>query len=181
VTIDFLKTMISLSRFFCSRAGMFLGAKNFQKSLDGDLCVNCFITKTEFSMMCVNVCFLSSASLSRFKKKNTEQDARSSLKTTFSLSRLIRCACTYIHVCFSFCIRINYTPRDGVLNALLISLYYVSNASVVQTRWVIELARLAVFALSGFHVKLAVDGVWTHREVLRWEVPIVASVSVLRR
>ena len=40
VTIDFLKTMISLlSRFFCSRAGMFLGAKNFQKSL-GDLCVN---------------------------------------------------------------------------------------------------------------------------------------------
>ena len=87
----------------------------------------------------------------------------------------------YVHVCFSFRIRINYTPRDGVLNALLISLYYVSNASVVQTRRVIELASLAVFALSGFHVKLAVDGVWTHGEVLRWEVPIIASVSVLRR
>ena len=141
------------------------------------------IFKNLLCVMCVK-CVSFPPHLSRDSKKrtqNTEQDARSSLKTTFSLSRLIRCACTYIHVCFSFCIGINYTPRDGVLNALLISLYYVSNASVVQTRRMIELARLAVFALSSFHVKLAVDGIWTHREVLRWEVPIVASVSVLRR
>jgi hypothetical protein len=71
VTIDFLKTMISLlSRFFCSRAGMFLGAKNFQKSL-GDLCVNCFITKTEFSMMCV-MCVSFPPHLSRDSKKRTQ-------------------------------------------------------------------------------------------------------------
>jgi hypothetical protein len=44
---------------------------------------------------------------------------------------------------------------------------------------VIKLTRLAVFALAGFYVKLAVDGVWTHREVLRREVPIVVVVLVV--
>ena len=53
------------------------------------------------------------------------------------------------------------------------------HASVVQPGRVIKLTRLAVFALAGFYVKLAVDGVWTHREVLRREVPIVVVVSLL--
>lgn len=53
------------------------------------------------------------------------------------------------------------------------------HASVVQPGRVIKLTRLAVFALAGFYVKLAVDGVWTHREVLRREVPIVVVVLVV--
>ena len=47
------------------------GAKNFQKSLD--------------------VCDVFLANQKK-NEMNTEKDARSSLKTTFSLSRLIRCA-----------------------------------------------------------------------------------------
>ena len=50
-------------------------------------------------------------------------------------------------------------------------------ASVVQTGRVIKLTRFAVFALAGFDVKLAIDGVWTHREILWRQVPIVVSIS----
>lgn len=53
------------------------------------------------------------------------------------------------------------------------------HASIVQPGRVIKLTRLAVFALAGFYVKLAVDGVWTHREVLRREVPIVVVLVVV--
>ena len=53
------------------------------------------------------------------------------------------------------------------------------HASIVQPGRVIKLTRLAVFTLAGFYVKLAVEGVWTHREVLRREVPIVVVVLVV--
>ena len=49
----------------------------------------------------------------------------------------------------------------------------------MQTGRVIKLTRFAVFTLAGFDVKLAIDGVWTHREILWRQVPIVVSVCTV--